>query len=139
MSTSEQNKAVARRFFEAINNGDSAAVVDTYAEDGCLETMGNMLISGVFTKQQIQAAAGQIFLAFPKGLKFTIHSITAEDDRVAIEAESLGQHASGKTYNNRYHFLMRLRDGKIVRFKEYMDTEHATDVLCGGQRPPAKT
>jgi ketosteroid isomerase-like protein len=29
---------------------------------------------------------------------------------------------------------MFLRDGKIVRFKEYLDTEHATDVLCGGQR-----
>jgi ketosteroid isomerase-like protein len=134
MSNIEENKAIARRFFEAISSGDAAAVVNAYADDGCLETMGNMLISGVFTKQQIEAAAGQIFLAFPKGLRFTIHSITAEDDRVAIEAESLGQHASGKTYNNHYHFLMRLRDGKIVRFKEYMDTEHATDVLCGGQR-----
>ena len=49
-------------------------------------------------------------------MKFTIHSMTAEDDRVAIEAESYGEHASGKTYNNHYHFLMRLRDGKIVRF-----------------------
>jgi ketosteroid isomerase-like protein len=135
MSSVEENKAIARRFFEAINDGDTAAVVDAYAEDGCLETMGHMLISGVFTKQQIKAAAGQIFLAFPKGLKFTIHSMTAEGDRVAIEAESLGEHASGKTYNNHYHFLMRLRDGKIVRFKEYMDTEHGTDVLCNGQRP----
>jgi ketosteroid isomerase-like protein len=135
MSSSEENKAIARRFFEAINNGDSAAVVNTYADDGCLETMGRTLISGVYTKQQIQEAAGQIFLAFPQGLRFTIHSMTAEGDRVAIEAESHGQHASGKMYNNHYHFLMRLRDGKIVRFKEYLDTEHATDVLCGGQRP----
>ena len=135
MSSSEENKAIARRFFEAINNGDSAAVVNTYADDGCLETMGRTLISGVYTKQQIQEAAGQIFLAFPQGLRFTIHSMTAEGDRVAIEAESHGMHASGKMYNNHYHFLMRLRDGKIVRFKEYLDTEHATDVLCGGQRP----
>jgi ketosteroid isomerase-like protein len=135
MSSIEENKAIARRFFDAINRGDSAAVVDTYAEDGCLETMGKTLISGVFSKQQIQAAAGQIFLAFPTGLRFTIHGIAAEGDRVAIEAESFGEHASGKTYNNHYHFLMTLRDGKIVRFKEYLDTEHATDVLCGGQRP----
>jgi ketosteroid isomerase-like protein len=135
MSSIEENKAIARRFFEAINNGDSAAVVNTYADDGCLETMGRTLISGVYTKQQIQEAAGQIFLAFPKGLRFEIHSMTAEGDRVAIEATSYGEHASGKLYNNHYHFLMRLRDGKIVRFKEYLDTEHATDVLCGGQRP----
>ena len=31
--------------------------------------------------------------------------------------------------------LFTLRDGKVVQLKEYMDTELATDVLCGGQRP----
>ena len=129
------NKAAALRFFDAINRGDAAAVVASYAEDGHLETMGNTLISGVYGKAQIQAAAGQIFQAFPKGLRFQIHHVTAEGDRVAIEAESFGEHASGRLYNNRYHFLMFLRDGRIVRFKEYMDTEHATDVLCGGVRP----
>jgi uncharacterized protein len=134
MSSTEDNKATARRFFDAINRGDTAAVVAAYADDGQLETMGRTLISGVYSKQQIEAAAGQILQAFPKGLRFQIHHLTAEGDRVAIEAESLGEHASGKRYNNHYHFLMFLRDGKIVRFKEYLDTEHATDVLCGGQR-----
>jgi hypothetical protein len=70
---------------------------------------------------------------FPDGLAFEVHSMTAEGDRVAIEAESKGMHVSGKKYNNLYHFLMRMRDGKIVEWKEYMDTMHANDVLCGGQ------
>jgi ketosteroid isomerase-like protein len=64
-----------------------------------------------------------------------IHRITAEDDRVAVEAESFATHVSGKPYNNKYHFLMRYRDGKLLEFKEYMDTELVTDVLCGGRRP----
>jgi ketosteroid isomerase-like protein len=54
---------------------------------------------------------------------------------VAIEAESSAVHVSGKRFDNKYHFLMRLRDGKIVRLTEYMDTELVTDVLCGGRRP----
>jgi len=135
VSHTEQNKVIARAFFDAINRGDTASVVSAYADDGHLETMGQTLISGVYSKAQIQAAAGQIFAAFPTGLRFVIRHLTAEEDRVAIEAESFGQHVSGKPYHNYYHFLMFLRDGKIVRFKEYLDTEHATDVLCGGQRP----
>jgi ketosteroid isomerase-like protein len=135
MSTVEENRAAAQAFFDAVNRGDTAAVLDAYAEDGRLETMGRTLISGVYNKSQIAATAGQIFQAFPKGLRFTVRQMTAEADRVAIEAESFGEHVSGKPYHNYYHFLMVLRVGKIVLFREYLDTEHCTDVLCGGQRP----
>jgi ketosteroid isomerase-like protein len=39
---------------------------------------------------------------------------------------------SGQTYANVYHFLMRARGGKIVEWREYLDTVHARDVLCKG-------
>jgi ketosteroid isomerase-like protein len=52
-----------------------------------------------------------------------------------METESLGQHVSGKTYNNFYHMLVRVRDGKITLLKEHLDTELVTDFLAGGQRP----
>jgi uncharacterized protein len=37
---------------------------------------------------------------------------------------------NGKTYQNKYHFLFQVRDGKIQAVKEYLDTTHANDVLC---------
>ena len=55
--------------------------------------------------------------------------MTAEGERVALEAESHGTHKSGKKYNNHYHFLFRIRDGKIAEIREYADTAHARDVL----------
>ena len=61
--------------------------------------------------------------------------MTAEADRVSVEAESIGEHASGQTYNNFYHFMFRIRDGKVASLTEYLDTELATEILCGGQRP----
>ena len=61
----------------------------------------------------------------------------AEGDRVAVEATSKGEHVSGQTYSNEYHFLFEFREGKLLRLKEYMDTERVTDILCGGQRPGA--
>jgi uncharacterized protein len=134
MNELERNKQFARDFFAAISRGDTAAILDAYTEDGGCETMGNTLISGFFDKSQIAAAASGVLGAFPQGIEFTIKQLTAEGDRVAVEAESHGIHASGKVYHNYYHFLMQLRAGKLVRLKEYMDTELVTDVLCGGQR-----
>ena len=131
---SELNKQLTQEFIAALSRGDIAAFVGAYAEDGRLITMGNTLISGSFTRSQIDAAAQQVLEVFPEGLRFTIHGMTAEDDRVAVEAESSGRHASGRFYNNHYHFLFRWRHGRLVELKEYMDTEHATEVLCGGQR-----
>ena len=140
MSTnnSEKNKAIVTRFFEAMNNGDVDFIVDSYAADGCLQTMGNTLISGTYTKEQVTASAGSIFEVFPQGLKFTATSMVAEGDKVAVEAVSEGQHVSGQTYSNEYHFLFEFREGKLLKLKEYMDTERVTDVLCGGQRPPVE-
>ena len=136
MSTQNGNKRQVEAFFDALNRGDVAALLDAYAEDGRCVTTGRTLISGTFSKSQIAAAAGGIFAAFPQGIRFHIRTMTAEDDRVAVEADSEGQHASGQRYTNEYHFLFRFRDGKVVEFKEYMDTERVTAILCGGQRPP---
>lgn len=136
MSDIEQNKAFVRAFFDALNAGDVDRIVAAYTDDGCVQTMGNTLISGIFSRDQIAASAGGIYDVFPEGLKFTISGMTAEGDRVAVEAESEGEHISGQTYSNQYHFLFELRDGKLQHLKEYMDTEMVTDVLCSGQRPP---
>ena len=137
MSVEQDNKQAVERFFAAMNRGDVKALIDAYAEDGQLSTMGNTLISGRYSKAQIRQAAGSIFQVFPQGIRFSIDAMTAEGERVAVEAHSEGLHVSGQTYSNEYHFLFRLRDGKVVELKEYMDTERVTDILCGGQRRPS--
>jgi len=136
VNNSASNKAIITCFFEALNKGDVDFVVDAYAADGCVQTMGNTLISGVFSREQIAASASGIFDVFPEGLTFTALGMVGEGDKVAVEATSEGKHISGKTYTNQYHFLFEFRDGKLLRLKEYMDTERVTDVLCDGQRPP---
>lgn len=139
MNTIEQNKAVVQRFFEAMSSGDVDTIVNTYADDGCVQTMGNTLISGTNSKENIKKFASSIYDVFPNGLAFTIDSMVAEGDKVAVEARSEGEHISGQTYGNEYHFVFELKDGKLLKLKEYMDTELVTDVLCGGQRPPFAT
>jgi ketosteroid isomerase-like protein len=135
MATPEQNKATVVEFMKTVSKGDVPGIIAAYAEDGYCETMGRTLISGRFSREEVAMAAGRIFEAFPAGVEFTLLNLTAEEDRVAVEATSQGTHVSGQQYANHYHFLFRLRDGKITQMKEFMDTEHVTDVICGGQRP----
>lgn len=66
---------------------------------------------------------------------FTFHAITAEDDRVAVEAVADATLADGQAYHNWYHFLFRVRDGAIVSVKQYLDTQRAA-VLQGVRTRP---
>ena len=133
----ENNKRLARELVDAMNRADTQWFLDNYADDVLVWTMGNTMISGKYTKDQVAAFADSIFDSFPNGIKFTIHGIVAEGDTVAMETESYGDHVSGKPYNNFYHMVVKFKDGKIILLKEYLDTELVTDVLAGGQRPEA--
>jgi hypothetical protein len=62
-------------------------------------------------------------------ISFTVHSLTAEGDRVAAEVESYAPLVSGSVYNNHYHMLFEFRGGRIAVVKEYADTAHARDVF----------
>jgi len=135
-SESTSNRTRVANFFKALNTGDIDALVNTYADEGVVQTMGNTLISGQSNKGQIRSAIGGIYDVFPSGLEFTVLGMVAEGDKVAVEAVSVGEHVSGQTYSNDYHFLFEFKQGELVKLKEYMDTEQVTDVLCGGQRPP---
>jgi hypothetical protein len=129
----EKNKELAQQFFDALSRGDWQFVEDAYAEDVVIWTAGSMPFSGTHTKAGVGDMKAWLTAAFPEGLKFIIKAMTAEGARVAIEAESYGRHSSGKIYNQQYHFLMVIRDGKISELKEYMDTMHANEVLGGEQ------
>ncbi len=128
-STAE-NKVIARAFFDALNQADRDALDRLYADDFVLWSPGGLPFSGNHTKAEALQFTDAILGLFPEGLRFTITGITAEGERVAVEAESRGRHVSGKDYCNQYHFLLVIHDGKIVQLKEYMDTAHASAVLA---------
>jgi len=125
------NRRIVRELFDALSRSDVETVDRLYADDFEIWTAGTMPFSGRHDKAYAIGATHMILGAFPQGLAFTIDAMTAEGDRVAIEAHSDGAHVSGTHYHNEYHFLLRIRDGQVVEFKEYMDTALATKVLVG--------
>ena len=127
--SAENNKQLVRNVFEQMEAGD----VDGYrasVADECTHTVtGKSAMARTMNKAQVAEMLQGIGMIFPNGLKMTIKGMIAEGDRVALEAESYGETADGNVYNNEYHFLFEVRDGKIQAIREYMCTAHAMQVL----------
>ena len=122
------NKELACKFFDSLSSG-TQDYLDFYTDDSIIWTAGDNAIGGTRTKEEIVEFAQGILAAFPNGITFNITGMTAEADRVAVEVSSESIHASGQSYNNKYHFLLIIRDGKIIQLKEYMDTQLAAKIL----------
>ena len=135
MSSIDDNKRTVLRYFELLTRNDIAGLLEIYDESMMLYVAGNTLTSGSYDKARLIELAGLVVDVFPTGLVLRVTGMVAEGDRVAAEVESRGIHVSGKQYQNNYHFLITVRDGRIFECREYMDTEHVTDVICGGKRP----
>lgn len=82
-------------------------------------------VSGLRDGPRIERFLRKVRRGFPDGLTATIEGVTAEGERVAIEATSSAQLGGGGTYGNRYHFLVRVRDGRVIEMREYLDTHYA--------------
>ena len=125
------NKKLVEEFFNLLSIG-SEKYLDFYTEESVIWTAGENAIGGSRNKDEVIGFAANILDSFPKGINFKIMNLVAENEYVAVEVEGTAIHISGKPYNNKYHFLIRIKNGKIIELKEYMDTELAAKVLLGG-------
>lgn len=132
--SAEENKKLVLGLFEDMSAGNVKATVDALADNATWWLAGNpkeFPLAGTMTKADFTKLFSGIGEAMPKGLKITPKGVTAEGNRVAVEAESYGELANGKIYNNFYHFMVECENGKITAVREYLDTIHANDVLVG--------
>ncbi len=124
MST-EENKKTALKFMESMSAGGVDESLLTPDVQWWVPGRGTM------SKQDFFALAGDFQGMIKDKITMKVHGVTAEGDRVAVEAESYGELKNGKVYNNTYHFLFVFRDGKICLSKEYNDSAHAASVMGG--------
>lgn len=123
MADIESNKAVARRYMQAVVEGD----IDTIAALQHPDVEWWVLGFGTLDRETFINAVRQQLLA-AESRHLDIITMTAEGDRVAIEAR--GEMVfPGKVYRNEYHNLLVIRDGRIVEGREYMDTRLAAAAM----------
>jgi ketosteroid isomerase-like protein len=133
MTSTEENKAIVADFFATFSKGDVPGVIDLMHDEGSWWVSGAIDgMSGTHTKAGLAGLLDGARALYREGaLRITPISMTAEEDRVAVEAKSFATMEDGRIYANSYHFLVTLRDGKVALVREYMDTIHARETFFG--------
>ena len=130
MSQIEKNKELVQEFFYLLSSG-SDKYLDFYNDESVIWTAGENAIGGSRSKSEVVGFAKSVLDSFPEGITFNVVNLVAENDYVAAEVEGSAMHVSGKPYNNKYHFLLKIKNNEILELKEYMDTQLAAKVLLG--------
>lgn len=126
-----QHKQIVAQFLERFSAGDIRGAAKMMQDDAVWIVMGQLDgMSGRYARDQ--------FIPLAEGAKdFYAHGcliiepqlMTAEADRVSVVAQGHAPLKDGRIYAPSYHFLIRLKDGKIAEVREYMDTLHAKEIF----------
>lgn len=147
-------RAVAR-FLGAIQDADGDALLAActpdatwWADGGRTRTAGpeapaqtgtELVVVGRVPVAERAPRIGAFAATYPDGFRMVPHRIVVDDDvatsgLVAVEACGHGRHRSGRLYQNRYVFVLRLEGADdtgvplVAEVREYCDTRHAFDV-----------
>lgn len=130
-SVEEKNKALVAEFMEVFSAGDVEKILSYLADSATWWVAGELDgISGTKNKKEFgEMLAGLSSLTKTGAIALTPLAWTAEGDRVAVETESYSELNNGRVYNNLYHFVFEVRDGRIQSIKEFLDTEHTRAIF----------
>ena len=122
MST-DKNKEIVRNACQCISDRDFPALFDLIDEDGTW-TLPNrpdrFAYGGRYDKPGWRNLLEGFLNPFDE-FRFDVHTLTAEEDRVVVEATTAGVGPGEAEYNNNYLLMFKLRDGKIYEVTESLD------------------
>ena len=126
------NKRIVQSAWEALNAFDVGAFLDVLADDVKWTIIGSTRYSGTYNGKDdlLNNAFGPFldeFLVPPVFVQ--IGPLTAERDRVALQAKSQGLTKSQEEYNQVYHYAITFAGGKIKDVIEYVDTALIVSLL----------
>jgi hypothetical protein len=117
------NYALAEAYLAAVTAGDLPDSLLTDDMTAWLTTQGPI------SKAAYQGAIRLFARMAQSPIRFTVDALTAEDDRVVIEAHSQATLINGEEYGNTYVFSLRVRDGRIAWIAEHFNALIAQEKL----------
>jgi hypothetical protein len=128
MHTTLDTRALLEHYVAAVQAGDEDTIGELFADDATWRLDGNLPISGTWEGRD--AILGDFLgtaMSYyaPGSVSLEITSIVADGDRGAMEWTSRARTLEGRPYENRCIAVFTVRDGRITRVHEYMDTAYA--------------
>jgi uncharacterized protein len=126
----KHNEQIVRHFFDTLSSGDLEKLRRLLHEQATWTVMATG-IQGAGEKRGPKAIIDD-FLGPVRGLfvpgdpKVLIEHVIVAGQHAAVEALGLGHFKNGKLYNNRYAFMIEVKDDKIFALREYMDSYYVS-------------
>ncbi len=120
------NERLVVDFFTTLSTGDLERVRDFFHDEATWEPMVKD-IPGVGVHRGKKGIVDD-FLKPIRGMfapgdpKVTLTSIASKGALVIAESKGSGRTADGRPYDNLYCWALEIKDGKIFRLREYMDS-----------------
>ncbi|WP_145855532.1 nuclear transport factor 2 family protein [Pedobacter suwonensis] len=126
-------KEIAARYFNAMvaGNFDEMNNLKTPQCVYWLSGEGSWPFGGVQSVENQVKLWSIVAERFPQGMKMTLQSITADEERAALHVHIRGKRKDGRIYENDVMLLLTFEDGLISRLYEYLDTIMVNELFCG--------
>jgi len=124
------NAQLASAIFDEVAKGNGAPFWEACHDDVVWRTIGDGSWSGEFSGKQ--TILDEIFRPLGRVLveRATIPTRLIDGgDVIVVQARGRNLTYDGRRYDNDYVFVIHFKDGKIVRYEEYCDTELIARVL----------
>ena len=124
------NKRLVERYFDRQRAGDMLGALDFMADGATWTVPGDWEMAGVFSKADLAKMLGELN-QFAGGLEFAHHSVTAEENRVAVLTEVTGTLKDGRIYTNTIFFLFVVEGDKFSAVIEAPDSAKSRKFWLG--------
>ena len=129
MTELEKNIQIVKDMHAAFTKRDLPAVLGFLSDDIDWQSPVSRTISKEITwskprrgRKEVEAFFKDLFGAI-KPDRLDLLTFTAQDDRVIVEGTSYGSVIStGCSYHNDWVMLFTLREGKVIKFRQYYDS-----------------
>src|SRR5215471_16346216 len=130
MSAAE-NRRLMEAIFAGVMAGDRTPFVESLADDVTMRVTGQNSWSQTFNGKQalFHDLYGYLGTLLAEGRRTVPRRFIADDDHVVVEAVGDMRTKTGVPYNNEYCLVYRLRKGRIVEIREYLDSALCERVL----------
>ncbi|MDR7103642.1 nuclear transport factor 2 family protein [Croceicoccus sp. BE223] len=109
-------------FFDDLNAGRHEQAFARFSPDVEYQIVAAAPYGATVDRAGLAAVAAEVFAELAEPLQTTVGLIIAQGEHVVAEVTSHAKTRRGGSYDNRYLFIYRVKDGLIVEGREYFDS-----------------
>jgi hypothetical protein len=113
-----------REIFKGLESGDGSAFFDHVADNVDWIVEGTHPLAGHYLSKKafIDGTFAKLAKVLPQGTELYVEHILVSGDWTVVELHSLATAKNGFRFDNRYCWVCRFSDGKIVQVRAYLDS-----------------